>query len=80
MVPVIEGCKIRIKTQGTQTVRICTEEGIPGKYKKCFRITNLKLAKKEMDEKVAKFSTIYDLETWLIKNQKAKYEPEKSRP
>jgi hypothetical protein len=77
MATIVESCEIRVKTQGTQTVRIDTEAGVSRKYKKCFRIAKPSLDTKQMTKNVSGFLTIYVLEKWLINNQKAQYEPEK---
>jgi hypothetical protein len=73
----VEGRRVYVNTQGTQTVKICTPQNIRGQYEKYYRIRRLNaLSQQEMELRVQRFSSLVDLEHWLRTDRKAYREPQ----
>src|ERR1022692_4459343 len=78
MVPIVEGRKIYVDSQKTQTVKICTTSNTQGIYEKYYRIRPPYLLNaREIQYRISEFSSLSDLEAWLIDDRKATRECEK---
>jgi hypothetical protein len=77
----IAGRLIYVNTRGTQAVKVCTPKNKEGVYEKYYRIyPPLTLAQREMEMRISRFSSLADLERWLIDDRKAVREQEKEVP
>lgn len=79
MVPNVAGRNIYVDTQKTQTVKICTPDNDIGIYEKYYRISATLAVRptQQMQRKISEFTSLDELERWLIHDRKATREPEK---
>jgi len=62
----VEGRKVYVNTDGTQTVKICTAENRRTIYEKYYRIyPPYTLVQRTMEAEIGRFCSIGDLEAWL---------------
>jgi hypothetical protein len=74
----VAGRRVYVNTAGTQTVKICTPRNVQGQYEKYYRVYYpLTLEQREMELTVSRFTTLADLEKWLVSDRKAQRETEK---
>ena len=74
----VEDRRVYVNTQGTQTVKVCSSRNIQGEYEKYYRIhPPLIMSQRQMEDEVARFKTVSELEGWLISDRKARRERDK---
>jgi hypothetical protein len=73
----VDGRRVYVNTQKTQTVKVCTSRNVRTEYEKFYRIQPpLVLDQRKMEQKVSDFTSLADLEQWLVNDRKAQREPE----
>ncbi|MBI3697665.1 MAG: hypothetical protein HY238_22885 [Acidobacteria bacterium] len=64
--------RIYVNTRDTQTVKICTRRNRQGQYEKYYRINPpLVLEPRQMELLISRFTSLADLERWLVNDRKA---------
>jgi len=69
--------RVFVKTQGTQSVKVCTTANRRGSYERYYRIAPpYVLPEDQISVTVSAFATLADLDSWLINERKASREPQ----